>query len=330
LACWGWVRGVKGVKSAFNRIIDSLKIPLPRTETGDYVSKADELEPYKGNQFIKNYLDYVELEKAMSFVINNDSARVHPRYNILVNTGRTSCSSPNFQQLPRAGGIREMFVPEKGNVFITTDYSAIELVTLSQILLLKYGYSEMANMINDDIDLHKYYASVYYSKDIKDITKAERQSAKAANFGFPGGLGLDTFIQFSRGYDLDLDRSTAQSMKDAWFEAFPEIRRHMIEVAGEAITLTGRIRGNTTYCAEKNNPFQGLAADGAKIALWNLQKAGFKIVGFVHDEIITECKKEDAERLLVLQEKIMIDSMSIVTPDVKVAVESNIVDRYCK
>jgi len=99
---------------------------------------------------------------------------------------------------------------------------------------------------------------------------------------------------------------------------------------GEVTTLTGRKRGNTTYCAEKNTPFQGLSADGAKIALYELDKQGFKVVGFVHDEIICEVKIEEAEEMLVIQERIMIDSMRSVIPDIRISVESMITARYCK
>ena len=99
---------------------------------------------------------------------------------------------------------------------------------------------------------------------------------------------------------------------------------------GYVWTRTGRLRNNTTFCAEKNTPFQGLAADGAKLALYNLMDAGFKIVGFVHDEIITEVPESQAKTLTNKQEKIMIDSMKIVVPDVKVGVETTISKRYCK
>ena len=94
--------------------------------------------------------------------------------------------------------------------------------------------------------------------------------------------------------------------------------------------IRDRLRNNTTYCAEKNTPFQGLAADGAKLALYNLMSKGFKLVGFVHDEIITEVPADKAAELRILQEQIMVDSMSIVVPDVTISVESTISDRYCK
>ena len=119
-------------------------------------------------------------------------------------------------------------------------------------------------------------------------------------------------------------------MKDTWFEAFPEMKTYMQGEEGSVTTLTGRIRADTTYCAEKNTPFQGLAADGAKIALYNLMDAGFELVGFVHDEIITEVPENTAEEMRRLQEEIMVNSMSLVVPDVKISVESTISPRYCK
>lgn len=333
LASWGWVRGRKGIKDVFNDVTALLGIAdlLPKTASGDVSTKSDDLEPYKKHQFIHSYLEFQKLEKASSFVRDITANVVHPRYNLLVNTGRTSCSKPNFQQLPKLGGIREMFVPTcSDNTFIITDYAAIELATLAQVSYDTYGYSVMRDRINDGQDLHKYYASVMNNCEIKDVTKQMRQEAKAANFGFPGGLGVDTFIEFSTGYGLDLSKDKAKEMKDIWFEAFPEMEDYMKNEQGHVFTLTGRKRGNTSFCAEKNTPFQGLAADGAKLALYNLDKAGFKVVGFVHDEILCEVPKEKAEELLTLQEKIMIESMKTVVPDVKVGVESMISDFYTK
>lgn len=332
LGTWGWVRGVKGIKQRYEHIMEyiGLKDKLPRTEDGSLSSKREDLEEYRDSPFVSDYLAYIELEKATTFVRDIDSSRVHPRYTSILNTGRTSCSKPNFQQLPRLGGIREMFKADEGNTFLITDYSTLELCTLAQVLKKEYGESVMADLINEGRDLHKYYSSILNNVKEDEVTKEQRQKAKAANFGFPGGLGIDTFRKFSQGYGLELSQLEAEQMKEAWFDAFPEMVHYLNSEKGHAMTLTGRRRGDTTYCAEKNTPFQGLAADGAKLALYNLDKAGFKIVGFVHDEIITEVLKETADDLLKTQEKIMIDSMRTVVPDVTISVESQISERYCK
>lgn len=368
LGDWGLIRGVPGYKEQYRYVVeDVLKLDVPyrykkllvrRSKSGSWFydesgmieinnkkvkveegqgvhgepslsSQREDLEIYYNIPFIKHYLDYMEIEKATSFVRDLDS-HVNPRYNLLVNTGRTSCSSPNFQQLPKMGGIREMFKAKEGHTFIITDYSAIELATLAQVLYSRYNRSVMRQKINQGIDLHRYYAATYHSKPEAQVKKEERQMAKAPNFGFPGGLGCKTFIQFSKGYGLDLDMPTAQRMKEIWFRAFPEVEDYMKDEKGFVFTLTGRKRGKTSYCAEKNTPFQGLAADGAKLALYNLDKAGFVIRGFVHDEIICEVPEELAVRKLKQQEELMVSGMKQVVKDVAVRVESAISPFYTK
>lgn len=332
LATWGWCRGVKGINDRYESIVTMLGLAekLPKTKAGSISSASSDLASYRYIPFINAYISYHELEKMSSFVRKIESSRIHPRYNLLMNTGRTSCTSPNFQQLPRGGGIREMFIAEPGHTLLITDYSTLELCTLAQVCLSRYGESVMADKINEGVDLHKYYAATMRGVKEEEVTKGWRQEAKAANFGFPGGLGVNTFIEFSAGYGLELTIPQATGMRKAWMSAFPEMTPYLDGEAGRVTTLTGRLRGNTTYCAEKNTPFQGLAADGAKLALYNLDKAGFKIVGFVHDEIITEVKIEDAEELLKKQELSMVNSMKAVVPDVRISVDSQISEVYTK
>jgi DNA polymerase-1 len=333
LATWGWVRGKKGIKDVYERIITMLKLDavLPRTESGEISSKSEDLEPYKHHSFISALLRYRELEKASSFVRDITSNRVHPRYNLLVNTGRTSCSSPNFQQLPRMGGIREMFGASEGNTLLITDYSAIELSTLAQVTYKNFGYSVMRDLINSGSDLHYETAAECLNKNLEDVTKDERQKAKAINFGRPGGLGANTLLDYAKStYGVELTLDEANEWLSTWMAKYPEMDQYLANEVGHVYTLTGRKRGNTSYCAEKNTPFQGLAADGAKLALYNLDKAGFKVVGFVHDEIITEVPEKLANEMLVNQEAIMVDSMKVVVPDVDVKVESQVSEVYTK
>ena len=330
MAAYGFAKGVKGNQKQYNFVINYLGLKLPRTTEGDYSMKESDLEKYNDNPFIAAFLEYKRTEKTTFFIRKLEGSRVHPRYDLLKNTGRTGCSSPNIQQLPRDGSIRSMFKSEEGNTLLITDYSAIELATLAQHVYTTQGSSVMRDKINEGADLHKYYASVLFGVEEKDVEKWQRQAAKAANFGFPGGLGIETFIEFAKGYDIKLTVEEAQHMKDTWFAAFPEMKEYMQGEEGHVWTLTGRLRADTTYCAEKNTPFQGLAADGAKIALYNLMDSGFKIVGFVHDEIITEVPENTVEEMRRLQEEIMINSMSLVVPDVKISVESAISPRYGK
>ena len=330
---YGWERGRKGCKEKYEYIINTYcGVTLPRSESGLMSSKSEDLEPHRDHPFINSYLKFHELEKLSSFIREVKDDRIHPRYNPILNTGRTSCSSPNFQQLPREGGIRELFVAKPGHTFIITDYSAIELATLAQVNYTRYGFSKMRDMINDGVDLHKYYASVMNECSLEEVTKQMRQEAKAANFGFPGGLGIETFIEFSKGYGLDISVSKAQEMKDVWFTAFPEMEHYMNEKEHDEATwtLSGRKRANASFCARKNTPFQGAACDGAKLALYELDRNGFDVTGFVHDEVISEVPVHLAQQKQTEQERIMIEQMSIICPDVKISVESMISGVYTK
>ena len=219
LASWGWVRGRKGVNAQYVRICEQIgikdKLPMKydkeeyklntkgkwiKVKDGSSIkegktptlsSAADDLIMYDHYPFVAAYVKFQTLEKASSFVRDIHSERIHPKYNTLVNTGRTSCrgkdnGSCNFQQLPRLGGIRSLFKSDVGKELLITDYSAIELATLAQVSYKRYGYSVMKDLINEGKDLHRETASTCLNKDVDDITKDERQKAKAINFGRPG------------------------------------------------------------------------------------------------------------------------------------------------
>jgi len=334
LATYGWVRGVKGINDKYELIMKHLGLEdkLPRTKDGKLSSAGEDLQPFKDNNFVAAYLQYIQLEKDTNFVRNIESERVHPRYQTLVNTGRTSCSKPNFQNLPRAGEVRSMFKAKEGHTLIITDYSSLELCVLAQVTYEKFGHSVMKDLINEGRDLHRYAASQIYNKEEKDVTKEERQLAKILNFGLGANMGHTTFVDYAAGYGVTLAEEQSFQLKEMWKNIYPE----MVEFfkvpnpVPRHYTRTGRARGECTYTAYLNGFFQGPSADGLKLALYELDKLGMKIVGEVHDEIISEVPIEKAEEMLALQEKIMIEQMEVITPDVTIRVESDISPRYKK
>lgn len=333
MASWGFVRGVRGNQDALERILTILDISdsLPLTETGKISTKSEDLQGFRDIPFVKAYLDYMEMEKATTFVRNIDTERVHPKYNLLVNTGRTSCTSPNVQQLPRVGGIREMFIPEKGNVFVDVDYSSIELSTLSEVLLAEVGYSEMAEAINAGECLHYKTAVSVYGKPKELITKEERQFAKIPNFGFGANMGSNTFVDYCRGYGINITPEFSQEVKELWTNTYPEMREFWNVPYGldHVYTLTGRRRADCTYTALLNTKFQGLAADGLKLALYELDKK-FKVVAQVHDQVLVECAEKDASFTLEEVQRIMVAEMKKVVKNVRVSTEGQIVKQWCK
>jgi hypothetical protein len=295
-------------------------IPYPKTETGLVSTSRDTLEA-SGNPHLKAYADYKATEKILkTYIPVLAQGAVHAincRYNILVASGRTSCYSPNLQNIPRDGGVRDAFVPRPGYVYAICDYSAIELRALGQICLWLFGESKLAEAFCAGRDPHLEMAAellnIPYEEAFKrkheDEVKTARQGAKAVNFGYPGGLGVKKFIEYARKtYKLLLTEQEASDRKDAWFRRWPEMREYfkwineLVEGQRESARVeqfvSGRIRGGLSFCNAANTPFQGLPADGIKAALWEITKAcyldetsplfGSYPVAMIHDEIIIE------------------------------------------
>jgi DNA polymerase I-like protein with 3'-5' exonuclease and polymerase domains len=98
-------------------------------------------------------------------------------------------------------------------------------------------------------------------------------------------------------------------------------------------TLTGRLRANASYTARHNTIFQGLAADGAKLALWRLWRAGYRIVNFIHDQVLVEipqCSPSERMRHARSIREHMIAGMQEVVPDVRIDVSFAASDRWYK
>ena len=326
---------MKGNRERFLSALDffGIRDKLPLTENGAISTTAEVLEPYADNPMIKAYMEYMELEKAASFVENIQSNRIHPRYVSILNTGRTSCSGSkegacNIQQIPRVGGLREMFVPAKGKVFIDVDYSALELAVLAQVTYVRFGFSKMRDMINNGADLHYYLASKIYNKPESKITKDERQFAKIGNFGFAANMAPSTFIDYCKGYGLHITEAFAAQVKNAFMQAYPEMRDFFnVGNATDVYTLSGRKRADCTYTAYLNTQFQGYAADGFKLALYELTKAEYNIVAEIHDQVVIEVKNAS---LMANVQKIMEDSMKTLIKDVQISTEGQILERWVK
>ena len=121
---------------------------------------------------------------------------------------------------------------------------------------------------------------------------------------------LEGLTDLSRGLDdetRDLIQRRAAGM-DLYRRVF----------GGLAVTLTGRIRGRCEYTQQKNGPFQSLAADGAKVAMYRLVREGYRVVGFLHDELLVELPRDTAQeqagRVVALIEESMAEVLSYELP----------------
>ena len=299
---------------------------------------------------------------------------IRTKYENMADTGRTTSSAPqgkkkyedlepwewvgtNLQNLPREGGFRECLVPPPGYKFIISDWSGAELVAFAQVQIDLFGHSKMAEALIAGRDLHSEVGAQIlgvpyeqFDKDSNPEHKDTRQLAKIPNFGYPGGLGTRRMIDFAAGapYYRTLAESETKRLKKIYYYTWPEAQSFHEWVArlegpdGKIVLIqprSGRIRGGCSFTEACNSCFQGLAADAAKLAMWNLWLAkhdpnsglyGCPQVLFVHDENVTIAPEGRAEAALAEQERIMIEAFAHWCPDVPVRVESVISDRYVK
>ncbi|RUM30335.1 MAG: bifunctional 3'-5' exonuclease/DNA polymerase, partial [Aquifex sp.] len=194
-------------------------------------------------------------------------------------------------------------------------------------------------------DMHRYTASVVLGKKEEEVTKEERQLAKAINFGLIYGISAKGLAEYAKvGYGVDIPPDEAQVLRERFFKNFKAFKewhervkrelKEKKEVRGK--TLLGRRFSASTFNDAVNYPIQGTGADLLKLAVLlfdaNLQKRKIeaKLVNLVHDEIVVECEKEKALEVKEILEKSMKTAGKIVLKEVPVEVESVINERWTK
>ena len=268
--------------------------------------------------------------------------RIHTSYHQAVtSTGRLSSTEPNLQNIPiktsEGRRIREAFVPEKGNVLISADYSQIELRIMAHLS----GDKNLTNAFNNNLDVHSATAAEIFGVDIDNVNSDQRRSAKAINFGLMYGMSA-----FGLTRQLDITRAEAQSYLDTYFDRYTGVRDYMDNVRAEAKkdlyveTIMGRrlyvneinaangLRRQAAERAAINAPLQGSAADIIKKAMldvdtWIANEAPdtTKMIMQVHDELILEVKKSDSEEVLNKVKEIMEAAVDL---DIPLIVEASI------
>lgn len=275
---------------------------LPRLNGGQLSMSPAEWKRIAGNNaLIKLWAQLDEAEHRCRFLKQLNAPVLHPNYHALCRTGRTSCSSPNIQQIPRDDRIRELIVPSPGQLFLIVDYKFIELVTLAAICERRYGKSRLAAIIRHGIDPHCYTASMLLNQSYDQFMRLKhdepakfktwRQMAKPINFGVPGGMGAKALVKYAKNsYGVAMTLAQAEQFRGCLInQVYPELRLFLAgQSTGKISTLSGRIRSDVSNTEERNTQFQGLASDGAKLALANLVAEGHRVVAFVHDEILVE------------------------------------------
>lgn len=295
------------------------------TKTKQFITSEEILQRLVSRHpIVEKVLEYRGLKKllttyveALPQLVNEMTGRIHTCFNQAVAaTGRLSSNNPNLQNIPvrdeRGRQIRKAFVPDEGYIFLSADYSQIELRLMAHL-------SQDSSMISDFLsgnDIHSATAAKIFGVPISDVTREMRSRAKTANFGIIYGIS-----SFGLAERLTIGRKEAKDLIDGYFSSYPGIRVYMddsIKAArelGYVKTMFGRrryvrdihsrnqvVRGMAERNAI-NAPIQGTAADIIKIAMVRiherLRKEQFhsRMILQVHDELIFEAYEPEFEKL---------------------------------
>ncbi len=296
-------------------LFDRLKIAdkAKKTKTGQYKTSEEELEKMRfKHPIIDKILEQRGLKKllgtyidAFPLLINERTGKIHTSFNQTVaSTGRLSSTNPNLQNIPirdeRGKEMRKVFIPDAGCIFVSSDYSQIELRIMAHLS----GDTNMVEAFSKGQDIHAATAAKIFKIPIEEVTGDMRRKAKTANFGIIYGI-----TPFGLSERLNIPRGEARELIDEYFTTFPGVKRYMDEcitnarVKGYVETIYGRKRylpdinsRNATVrgYAERNAinaPIQGSAADIIKVAMIRifdrLQQSELqsKMILQVHDEL---------------------------------------------
>ena len=318
-------------------------LDLPKTEKGNVSTDDRVLSEYASHPVISELLDIRGMkkiiEKLQEIKERIRGNRVYPEFKqIGAVTGRMASMNPNVQNIPR--NLRSIFKAEEGNVFVIADFSQIELRIASEYV----GEEKMLHAFRQGKDLHRYTASIFLGKPEEDITKEERQLAKAVNFGLIYGISAKGLVEYAKTYGIDLSLESAQKIRDSFFEYYTSFKAWHERVKKElkdykesrGHTLLGRPYVAHTFPDAVNYPIQGTGADLLKLSVLmfdaELRREGLKakVVNLVHDEILVECKEEYAEYIKELLKRAMLHAGRVILKQVPVEVEVFVNNRWEK
>lgn len=335
-----------------NILFEKLDLTTSKKTKKGYSTDVDALEKIRREHpIVEKILEYRSLMKLNSTYvegmlpyINEKTKRIHSYFHQTVTaTGRISSTEPNLQNIPTrielGKRLRKVFKPKEGYVFIDADYSQIELRVLAHISQDEH----MLEAFKNGEDIHKQAASKVLGIPIEEVTKEQRNSAKAVNFGIVYGIS-----DFGLAEQLGIPRKEAKKYIEQYLEKYSGIDKFMKQVVEEAKekgyveTLFNRRRyipelSSNNYMvrqfgarAAMNTPIQGTAADIMKLAMVNLNKAleetnlDAKIILQVHDELILEVSKKDKAQAKKLLKDCMENAVKLTVPlEVEVSEATN-------
>ena len=333
---------INSTKQLGEILFEKMGLPVTKKTKNGYSTDVDSLEKIKDKHpIIEQILDYRQYMKLNSTYveglkpyINTKTKRIHSFFHQTITaTGRISSTEPNLQNIPTrfelGKQVRKIFKPAEGKIYIDADYSQIELRVLAHMS----GDKHMIEAFNEGQDIHKQAASKVFNVPIEEVTKEQRSSAKAVNFGIVYGIS-----EFGLGEQLGIPRKVAKQYIEDYLTQYIGIKDYMESIKEEAKktgyvqTLFNRRRyipelNSNNYMvrqfglrAAMNTPIQGTAADIMKLAMINVynelktRKLESKIVLQVHDEMMLEVPIEEAQEVKQIVKEKMENVIKLKVP----------------
>ena len=343
----GYPFNLNSTQQLSKALFETLKLVPPdannKTKSGHFSTSASVLEDLRGkHEVVDKLLEYRELSKlvstyldALPLQINPRTGRVHTSFNQTGSvTGRLASSDPNLQNIPTrtetGHQVRKGFIASPGNVFLSVDYSQIEL----RIVAHMSADEAMLNAFRAGQDIHATTAAAIYDVPLEQVSKEQRRHAKAINFGLIYGMSA-----FGLAAGTDLTLAEAENFVRDYFVHFPRVKeyldgiRRLAAQQGYVETLLGRRRyfpnlknpptAQIRAREEReaiNAPIQGTAADILKIAMIRLPqalaRAGLKakMLLQVHDELLLECPHNELKETCKVVKEVMENAYQLSIP----------------
>ncbi|MBI5555614.1 MAG: DNA polymerase I [Elusimicrobia bacterium] len=323
-------------------LFEKLGLPIiEKTKTGAATNESVLRQLQNMHELPKRIIEYRELAKLKSTyidpipeMINPKTGRLHTSFNQTVtNTGRLSSSEPNLQNIPIrteiGRSIRRSFIPQEGYVFVSADYSQIDLRVLAHMS----GDEHLKQAFHNHEDIHSHTACEIFGLKPEEVDDEKRRIAKMVNFGLSYGMS-----SYGLSQALGIDAATAKNYIDKYFTRFSGVKVYMEKIVEKArhdgfvTTLLNRRRylpeikapdRNIRSFAERvaiNMPIQGTAADIIKVAMINIdqklrqQKLQSKMLLQVHDELIFEVPQAEVKQLEKLIKQEMETALKLDVP----------------
>lgn len=305
---------------------------LERTAKGVPSVSSDVLVNYIGNPVVDDLLEYRRLTKLETFIKSwekiqvND--RIYPSFNITARTGRTTCNNPNLQNIPQDKNVRNLIEARPGWVIKEQDYSQIELRVASMFS----GDENMQHAYQSGSDLHSKTTELLFG-DTSHLSpqeqKRKRTEAKSMNFGFLYGMSAKTFVDYAKGYNLNITEEQSEGFRNDFFKAYPRLlpwheeckeyarknghtwspigrKRFLPDINSSNFKLRGQAERQSI-----NSGVQGFASDMCISALSDIVFSDeidhdrCIVLGSVHDAILFEIREDYVDEVSPIINRLM-------------------------